>query len=170
MFNTSNVLLHDYYSSLRTSHTYLCPLMRHAFVSYSIHVIAVYLTASFRGWDLRTFAWCELHLSLYKCPLYSPVCLYHFNCLSEQDLLWIMGMINLIEIFPLSTPKPQVGKEKNKYFPSVFHLVPVSVSMYETTVRSSEGCIVNCMFLHFNWFMLMNDWWEWMCFIIPFNI
>ncbi len=68
-----------------------------------------------------------------------------------------MGMINLMEIFPLSTPKPQVWKEKKKYSPGVFHLVPVSISMYETTYEAlkadlpSETCL--CISTDLCWWM-----------------
>lgn len=67
---------------------------------------------------------------LYITFLYTlPVRLYHFNCLSEQDLLWIMGMINQIEIFPSS-----FGKENKKYSLTFFIWSPYlwMKPLYET--------------------------------------
>lgn len=107
---------------------------------------------------------------LYISFLYTlPVRLYHFNCLSEQDLLWIMGMINQIKIFSPLSPS-QSWKRKQKYSPNIFHMVPVS--MYESTEGNSKGWILGNLPYCTQCHDLEHDLWWWMnmWFISQFDI
>jgi len=98
--------------------------MSHTFESLFIHVMCSIISDSIPCIPLSGVNFTFLYITF----LYTlPVRLYHFNCLSEHDFLWIMGMINQIEIFPSS-----FGKENKKFSLTFFIWCPDMKPLYET--------------------------------------